>query len=220
MENATLPTATEAEAIRKGDRELINRYYMANYKLIVTVCKSYFRYRDDPTLYQDATNECYIYFPKFKLDSARALVRSIRDVCVYVRFGTEREYHQFRQGDTEILTILDEPAIREHRHGGEVETLGETLESDFDILEAVEPKPSHTDDVYNAVLELLTPRQREAFAYFYYTDMTAREVGAEMGITLNGAQSLKHNCISRLRKQSAEVRERLQPYLLPAYAYN
>lgn len=218
--DATLPTATEAEAIRKGDRELIDRYYLANHKFITTVCRSYFRYRNDPTLYQDATNECYLYFPKFKLHSNAAFVRSVKDVCVFVRFGTEREYHQFRQGNTEILTILDEPAAREHRHGGTVETLGETLPSDFDILRAVEPEPSYTDDVYAAVLELLTPREREAFRYFYYTDMTAREVGAEMGLTLNGVQSLKNAYTRRLRKQSDTVRERLQPYLPPAYAYN
>ncbi len=215
MERATLPTATEIENIRKGDKQLIDRYYMANYKLIVTVCKSYFYPLPDRKLYEDATNECYLYFSKFNFDTARALVRSIKDVCVYVRFGTEREFHAYRQGNTEVLTILDAPAIREHRHGGAVETVGETLESDFDILEVVEPKPSYTDDVYNAVLKLLTPRQREAFAYFYYTDMTAREVGKEMGLTLNGAQSLKTAYIRRLRKQSNKLLQRLQPYLPP-----
>lgn len=220
MENATLPTATEAEAIRKGDRQLIDRYYMANYKLIVTVCKGYFRYREDPTLYQDATNECYLYFPKFNFAKTHALIRSIKDVCVFVRFGGEKTFHQFRQGNTEVLTILDAPAVRERRHGGAVETLGETLESDFDVLEAVEPAPSYTDDVYNAVLEMLTPRQRQAFAYFYYTDMTAQEVGAEMGITINGAQSLKNSYTRRLRTRSDELRERLAPYLPLAYAYN
>lgn len=216
MENATLPTATEAEAIRKGDRELINRYYLANYNLIVTVCRSYFRYRVNFS--EDATNECYLYFSKFKFDSPHTLVRSIKDVCVYVRFGTEREYHQYRQGNTEVLTILDEPAIKQHRHGGVVETMGETLESDFNLFEAVEPEPSYTDEVYNAVIEMLTPQQRKAFRYFYYTDMTAREVGAEMGLTLNGAQSLKTGYICRLRKQSSKVRERLQPYMPLAYA--
>ena len=136
MERATLPTATEIENIRKGDKQLIDRYYMANYKLIVTVCKSYFYPLPDRKLYEDATNECYLYFSKFNFDTARALVRSIKDVCVYVRFGTEREFHAYRQGNTEVLTILDAPAIREHRHGGAVETVGETLESDFDIRDS------------------------------------------------------------------------------------
>lgn len=117
-----LPTTKEAEAIRAGNRGLIDHYYTLNYELILTVSKDYCRKHDisaNCRLFEDMTHECYLYFAGFKFESASTFVRSVKDICVYMRFGGERLYHQFRQGDTEILTILDEPVIRQHRHGGD-----------------------------------------------------------------------------------------------------
>lgn len=211
-----LPTVEEAARIKAGDRELINRYYMANYEFIQVVTRGYCRNSliEDKSLWEDMVQECYLYFGNFSFDHANALVRSIRDVCVYVRWGGERVYHQVRQGNTEILTILDEPIQRETRHGAEPMTLADTIESSFDVLEELEPEESKTDAVFFTLAELMTPREREAFEWFYYSDMTAREVGAQMGLTLNGAQSLKNAYLRRLRKCEEEVMQRLSAVLM------
>lgn len=212
----TLPTAEEAARIKAGDRELINRYYMDNYEFIRVVTRGYCRSNliEDKSLWEDMAQECYLYFETFKFENAIALVRCIRDICVYVRWGGERVYHQVRQGNTEILTILDEPIERSRRHGGEPDTLIDTIESSFDVLEELEPEESKTDEVFCTLAELMTPREREAFEWFYYSDMTAREVGEQMGLTLNGAQSLKNAYLRRLRKQEVEVKRRLSEVLL------
>ena len=58
-------------------------------------------------------------------------------------------------------------------------------------------------------LKYLAPRQAEAFEYFYYTDMTAREVGAIMNININGAQSLKTAARNKLKQYRDEIRAEL-----------
>lgn len=206
-----LPTAEEAAQIRAGNKELQDRYYVQNYDFVCTVCRSYFRHREGcEDMWQDAANECYFYFTKFKFINCFTFARSIKDICVFVRFGGEKSYHQYRQGNTEILTILDEPIARERRHGGAVETFGETLESDFDIMDEVDPPEDFCDKVHDIVAAYLTPRQSQAFDYFYYTNMTAREVGAAMGLGLNGAQSLRYGAREKLKKNAVSILELLR----------
>ena len=160
-------------------------------------------------LYEDIVQECFLYFQKFKFDSTITFIRSIYDIEVYVRWGGERVYHQVRQGDTEILTILDEPITRERRHGGESETLGETIVAPYDVIDEIEPIKQYTDEVFEIASSYMSERQKQAFDYFYYTDLTAREIGEIMGITINGAQSLKNNYIRALKSNSEEFRQRL-----------
>ena len=128
---------------------------------------------------------------------------------MYVRWGGERVYHQMRQGNTEILTILDEPATRNARHSDENMTVGETIEAEFDMMRYIEPERDYTEEVHELIAKYLSPRQREAFEYFYYTDMTAQDVAEEMRITRDGAQSLKTSAKYKLRKYREEIREEL-----------
>lgn len=210
------PTPAELDEIKHGNRNTINRLFTANYSLIVTTCKAYCRNHDiQNTLWEDMAQECYLYFEKFEFATASTFIRGVRDTCVYVRWGGERVFNQMRNGNrhgTEILTILDEPAIKEHRHGGDVETLGETIPADIDIIAEIKPPPDYCEIVHDIALKYLTPRQAQAFEYFYYTDLTAREIGQKMGININGVQSLKTGVsgyISRLRKHADELRNDL-----------
>lgn len=201
MKDPILPTAEEAMRIKAGDRDIINRYFIANYDFIMVVCKAYCRNNSIQNgLFEDMAQECYLYFEKFDLSSVPAFIRNIRDVCVYVRWGGERVFHQMRQGHTEILAVLDEPATKDAKHSDEGLTVGDTIPDERDFLDEIEPPPNYAEIVHDIALNYMTPQQRKAFEYFYYSDMTAREVGAEMGLTLNGAQSLKTGYISRLRK--------------------
>ena len=207
---AKMPTAEEWREIKKGNRIIIDTLFMANYDFICMIARNYCRREIiRGNLWEDMAQECYLYFEKFKFNSAPAFIRSIRDICVYVRWGGERSFHQYRQGDTQILTILDEPATRNARHSDENLTFGETLQSDFDIVKEIEPPKSHSEEVKKIALKYLAPRQAEAFEYFYYTDMTAREVGAIMNININGAQSLKTGARNKLKQHRDEIRAEL-----------
>ena len=55
----------------------------------------------------------------------------------------------------------------------------------------------------------MTEREKQAFYYFYYTDMTAREVGEKLGISMSGAQSIKNKYLLRLKKNAEEIKQRL-----------
>lgn len=205
-----LPTKDEVKEIKNGNVELRNKYFLENYSAIEIIAKCYCRNNLlKNNLFEDIAQECFLYFTKFNFDSAFKFVRSVKDVAIYVRFGGEKSFHQYRQGDTEVLTILDEPITKDRRHDGESVTFGETLEATFDIIQEIEPPKQYTDEVFNVASKYLTKRERQAFNYFYYTNLTAREVGKEMGITLNGAQALKNKYIRRLKKQSENFRKDL-----------
>lgn len=206
-----LPNEEQEKAIKAGNREMINRFYLENLRFIRIVCQSWYRNRGEhEDFWQDAVQEVYIAFPSLKFGTNYKFTRSIKDVCLYSFFGTKNEYDNERLGRTKILTILDEPIERERGHGGEPRTLADvTIDEDYDIDEVVCPPESYTDKIYEFCKDLLSEREREAFEYFYYTDMTAREVGEKLGLKLNGAQSLKRNAIQRLKRDADIVREKL-----------
>ena len=198
---AILPSDEDIKKIKKGDKEIIDKYYLFNYDFIKMVAKAYCRRNQIKNcLYEDIAQECYLYFSKFKFDKVSSFIRSIYDIAVYVRWGGERVYNQVRQGNTEILTILDEPITKTRSHGGEQITLGETIVSPIDLDEEIEPTKTYTDEIFEIACGYMTEREKQAFEYFYYTDLTAREIGVIMGITINGAQSLKNKYIRKLKK--------------------
>ncbi len=206
-----LPNEEQEKAIKAGNREMINRFYFENLRFITLVCQSWYRNRGEhEDFWQDAVQEVYLAFPSLKFGTYYKFARTIKDVCLYVFFGTKNEFDNERLGRTKILTILDEPIERQRGHGGEPRTLADVaIDEDYDIDEVVCPPESYTDKIYECCKDLLTEREREAFEYFYYTDMTAREVGEKLGLKLNGAQSLKHNAIQRLKREADIVREKL-----------
>lgn len=206
----TLPTAEEIGKIKKGDREVIFKYYLQNYEFIEKVAKAYCRKNKlQNNLFEDITQECLLYFQKFNFENTVRFIRSIYDIAVYVRWGGERVYHQVRQGNTEILTVLDEPIMRERRHGGDPLTLGETIVAPYDLIEEIEPTKRYTDEIYEIARLFMTEREKQAFEYFYYTDLTAREIGGLLGISINGAQSLKNSYIRKLKRNSQEFSQKV-----------
>lgn len=203
--NPILPTSEEAKRISRGDKELKDKYYLANYDFIGFVARGYCRNREiDIHFSEDMTQECYLYFEKFKFNNEITFVRSIKDICVFAYFCGERVFHQARQGHCEILTTLDNP-VHGHQDGEEFSTLGELIPSDFDVIEEIEPSISYTDTIFNLLKKELTPRQAEAFGYFYYSDIKAEDVGKFMGIKVSGAQSLKTSYLNYFRRNKEHI---------------
>ncbi len=212
------PDNDELEKIKNKDRDTTNKYYLANYDFIKTIAKKYY-YRHTQRIfdYEDMTNEVYLYFYRLKFENEIAFITSVSNICCYVVYGGERSFHQIRQSGAECLTILDEPINRGGNHGGEPLHLYDIIPSEKDIISELYPEKDYTDDIFNIVKKFLTPRQQEAWQYFYYTDMTAREVGEKMGININGAQSLKTGGKYRLMKNKEELKESI---LDLGYNYN
>ena len=201
------PTAQEEQRIRQGDRELIDKYYFANRALIENVAKRFcirhnVRLREG--LWEDITQEVYLHFSKLKFTAKYAFVRTIMDVGIYVLCGTETTFHQLRQSGCVCLTILDEPCYRDRRHGGISPTFGDTLQSPHRA--DAQSEDDYTEDIYKVLKKYLTDKQARVYRYFlYYDNITAREVGNELGLNMNTVQSLKRNGLLALRKHSKEI---------------
>lgn len=206
-----LPNEEEEKLIKAGNREMINRFYMNNISFIKCVCLSWYSNRGEHVdFWEDAVQEVYLAFSTLKFGNNYAFARSIMDVCLYAFFGTKKEFYNERLGRTKILTILDEPIERQRTHGGECRTLADVMiDEDFDMDKIAFPTESYTDKIYEFCKSLLTQRERDVFEYFYYTDMTAREVGEKLGLKLTGAQTLKRNAIQRLKREADIVRDKL-----------
>ena len=66
-----------------------------------------------------------------------------------------------------------------------------------------------SDKVFDIISEHLSPRQKEALSYFYYSDIVASDVGNIMGISRDGAQSLKTSAMTKLKKNKDKILESL-----------
>ena len=212
------PNNEELKKIKNKDLETTNKYYLANYEFIKKITKKYY-YSHNQRLFdfEDMTNEVYLYFYRLKFESEIAFIKSIYNICCYVLYGGERSFHQIKDGKAECLTILDEPINRGGNHGGEPLHLYDIIPNKKDILDEICPEKSYTDEIFDMVKTYLSPRQKEAWEYFYYTDMTAREIGFLMGININGCQSLKNAGLRKLKSVKEELKENI---LNLGYDYN
>ena len=57
-----LPTLSETKLIHSGDRDLINRYYLANYELIKALARGYCRAVNRYSECMDFAHEVYLNF--------------------------------------------------------------------------------------------------------------------------------------------------------------
>lgn len=206
--NLVKPSLEEIELIKSKDLKTTNKYYLANYDFIKHIAKSYYHKGIQKLFdYEDMTNEVYLYFYRLSFDNENNFVRSIKNICSYMSLGGERVFHQVQQGKTEILTILDEPVSRGGKHGGEPLYLSDILGDNKDIVDILYPEKSYTEEIFEIIKQFLSPRQIEAWEYFYYSDITARQVGEEMGININGAQSLKTSGMQKMKKNKDKILE-------------
>lgn len=105
----TLPTTDETNAICNGDRETINRLYMANFKYIQRLAKSYCR-RTNYYGWEDLTHEVYLYFDKMDFDSPAYFGRCIYKVFSNYRYGGQRKKAQLKDSKCGIeYYVLDKP---------------------------------------------------------------------------------------------------------------
>lgn len=120
-----LPTEAEAEKIRAGEREIINRYYMANLEYIQrcawNFCRRAWRSCEVPDLVQ----EIYIVFEKLDFDNAAYFGHSLYKAFSLYKWGGVRKYGQAKSAHAvEVLYILDNPVKGLEKEG---ETIGECV---------------------------------------------------------------------------------------------
>ena len=213
--NVILPTPEEAAAIRQGDRDLIDRYYLLNRKFIEVVAKNYCRrvaYFKD---WEDLAQEAYLHFAGFDLDTPAHFGHCLYKCFALYRWGGQRKYEQAKSKHAvEVITILDSPV----KDAETPCTLCDTIPSDFDIYKEIEPRPDITDGLYNFLCSYLASEQKKVFTYLYYTGMTHREIAKATGKAQKTVKRTREVCFRKFRKHADELREWLADQGLPPAA--
>ncbi len=200
-----LPTLEEQEEIRKGNRETIDRYYLANYAYIQRVAKSYcgrVRFYG----WEDLTQEVYLYFDKIEFNSPSYFGHCLFKIFTNYRYGGQRKREQLRHSkcDEEIY-VLDTPISGKEK---EVGTIGESIASDFDIIEEIEPRPDITQSLYTYLCALLgnAKERKRVFAQFYWTGKTYNEIARDLGKNPRTVKRTREEIFKRFRNNAESLK--------------
>lgn len=199
-----LPTAEEAEAIKRGDRDLINHYYMANYDLlrhyIAIYCRNNIRYRDFYTS-QDLINQVYVDFQDIQFDCNRYFFCSLRCILQLYLVGGKRKFNQLIDVKScgSELYLLDKPLSDSGK------TFGDMLPYDIPLESVVVDCQKRSERVFNSICEMLTEPQRNVFEYWFFTDLSAREIGIALCRSQQAIEQSKRKMLIKFRKHENDI---------------
>ena len=204
--NVILPTADEIAAIHKGDRATINRYYMANYRYLQRVAKSYCR-RVHYYGWEDLTQEVYLHFGEISFDTPEYFGHDLFKIFAKYRYGGQRKRSQLKGSKCgEEIYVLDKPIKGEEKDVG---TLGEAIESDFDMMAAIEPRPDISESLYAYLCGFLgnAKERKRVFSQFYWTGKTYNEIARTLGKSPRTVKRTREEIFKKFRKNADALKE-------------
>lgn len=213
-------TDEQAEQIRNGEIEAVNRFYFDNLKRIRQMACNYsMRNPKCRGFVQDMLQTLYIDLTYFKTDTGIPVTDGITLSCfVYASFRISpfggllycSEYNKkmlsggaLRVYDDDVLS-LDKPFGnnnngKRHQDDGNERTLGDVVPSYSPICDE-----DHTEDCKAIVWEFLSPRQKEYFALFIegygYTALCEK---------IGNYGSTRDDCNKKLRNNKDIILKRL-----------
>lgn len=198
-----LPTEAEAEKIRAGEREIINRYYMANLEYIQrcawNFCRRAWRNCEVPDLVQ----EVYTVFERLDFDNAAYFGHSLYKAFSLYKWGGVRKYGQAKSAHAvEVLYILDNPVKGLEKEG---ETIGECVP-----VPEREEKPDISAELYAFLSQYLAPEQKRVFSCFYWTGCTYNEVAAYLNKNPRTVKRTREEVFKKFRKHTSEIYDFLE----------
>lgn len=204
--NVILPTADEIAAIHKGDRATINRYYMANYRYLQRVAKSYCR-RVYYYGWEDLTQEVYLHFGEISFDTPEYFGHDLFKIFAKYRYGGQRKRSQLKGSKcSEEIYVLDKPIKGEEKDVG---TLGEAIESDFDMMAAIEPRPDISESLYAYLCGFLgnAKERKRVFSQFYWTGKTYNEIARTLGKSPRTVKRTREEIFKKFRSNADALKE-------------
>ena len=208
------PAPAEIEKIKHGDRETSNRYYLANYKYIQRIAKSYCR-RTNYYGWEDLTQEVYLYFDKMSFDSPAYFGRCLYKVFSDYRYGGQRKKAQLKDSKCGIeYYVFDKPIEGEEK---EVTTIGESLASDFNMIEEIEPRPDISQRLFDFFCGYLAKEQKRVFAQFYWTGKTYNEIARDLGKNPRTVKRTREEIFKKFRSNADTLKNWL--YEVGYYEY-
>ena len=204
--NVILPTADEIAAIHKGDRATINRYYMANYRYLQRVAKSYC-WRAHYYGWEDLTQEVYLHFGEISFDTPEYFGHDLFKIFAKYRYGGQRKRSQLKGSKCgEEIYVLDKPIKGEEKDVG---TLGEVIESDFDMMAAIEPRPDISESLYAYLCGFLgnAKERKRVFSQFYWTGKTYNEIARTLGKSPRTVKRTREEIFKKFRSNADALKE-------------
>lgn len=201
-----LPNAEEAEAIRSGNRDLINKYYLANYELLRRYISIYCRnniYHLDYCTHEDLINQIYIEFDKIQFDCNAYFFCSVRHILHLYLVGGKRKYAQLTDINScgSELYILDKPL----GDSKESATVGDMMSYDLPLEKIVINGKLRSERVFEKLCDFLTEPQRSVFEFWFFSNMSAREIGLALGRSQQAVEQSKRKMLIKFRKYQDDV---------------
>ena len=186
--NLTLPSKKDIQAIKAGDAEKTNAFFLQSIDSIrLCACGFYTKYwkkafytRSD---IDELVNEAYLHLQELDYDSIGHFVVSLRDVFFFFQFGGKTLYYRYYTAGKQLCESLDKPVKVDARTGDHEEGVARV-----DLLEAREQVPYTKIEKTYAILQkivegFLTEKEYEIFRYRLLTGYTAEEIAKELGKT-------------------------------------
>ncbi len=199
------PTPAEIDEIKHGNRETLNRCYIANYAYITMLAKCYCARVSSFHDWQDLTQETYLHFDKIDFDSPAYFGRCIYKIFANYRYGGQRKRAQLKDSKCgEEYYVLDKPIDGEEK---EVTTVGESLASDFDIIAEIEPRPDISESLFKYLCGYLSKERKRVFTQFYWTGKTYNEIARDLGKNPRTLKKTREDIFKKFRNNADSLKQ-------------
>lgn len=196
------PTHAEIGEIKQGNRDIINRVYMANYELIKRLARGYCNAVRRYDEYLDFTHEVYLNFEKLNFENARFFVNTVKNVFRLFRIGGKHKEEQLRFSKCGVeMYTLDTPF-----DNSDDEFFIDTVVSNFDVIEELEPRPDYSEKLFNYLCGYLAKEQKRVFTEIFWTGKTIAEIAETLNKNPSTTGRTREEIFKKFRKNAHSLK--------------
>lgn len=197
-----LPCAEEIKAIRRGDIEIITKYYLANMEYLKRYAKSFCRRINDFSEFEDYLSEIYLSFKNLSFENERYFGHDVFKVFCNYHYGDQRKRAQIKDGNCSLEEcILDSPVKGMEKEGV---TVGDTIAISEDEF-FKEENPDISDELYIYLSGFLGKEQKRVFEQFYWTGQTYKEVAQKLNKNVRTVKRTRELVFKKFRSFQNEI---------------
>lgn len=197
------PTSAEIEEIKQGKRETINRVYMANYEFIKRLARGYCNAVRRYSEYLDFAHEVYLNFEKLSFENVRYFVQRVKNIFRLYRIGGKRKEEQLRFSKCGVeMYTLDTPF-----DNSEDESFVDSIASNFDITEEIEPRPDYSEKIFNYLCGYLAKEQKRVFTEVFWTGKTIAEIAETLNKKASTTGRTREEVFKKFRKNADSIKK-------------
>lgn len=198
-----LPTAEEANRIKRGNKELIDSYFCKNYDYIVSIAKCYSSRQTGFCCWEDYVNEAYLNFGVLQFTKRSLFTYSLYQLFWLCRIGGKRKYAQLIHSKCGIEEYILYAPI--NSVVSDKETLMDILPQEIDFEEVIEPRLDISEPLYKFLCGYLATEQKLVFEQFYWTGLSVNEIAAKLGKSSSNVRVVHKVFMNKFRQHKEEI---------------